>query len=258
MQISFLGAAKTVTGSNFLIETEEKKFLIDCGMFQGQAKEIFLNTNDFGYNPAEIDFMLLTHAHIDHSGRIPKLYKEGFKGKIYATTATVDLCSIMLPDSGHIQETEVQWLNKKRARQGKHEVPPLYTCQDAINSMELFKGINYHEVVQIDENIKVKFNDAGHMLGSSILEIWITENGKEQKIVFTGDLGNNSTVLLKDHDIIKECDYLVMESTYGNRLHELNEPRAEKFLEIVYETIEKGGNVVIPSFAVRTYSGNTI
>lgn len=250
MQITFLGATQTVTGSNFLIETNTKKFLVDCGLYQGAAKEIFLNTDDFIYNPADIDFLLLTHAHIDHSGRIPKLYNDGFKGKVLATKPTVDLCTIMLPDSGHIQESEVEWLNRKRARQGKHPVPPLYTQEDAEKCLEIFEGVEYDEIIQIDENIKVRFNEAGHMLGSSIIEVWITEDNEEKKLVFTGDLGNTLTPLIKEPSRIEDADYLIMESTYGNRFHEENFNKADEFLDIVSETLDRGGNVIIPSFAV--------
>lgn len=250
MKITFLGATKTVTGSNVLIETEDKKFLLDCGLYQGQQKETMLNTDQFMYNPAEIDFVLLSHAHIDHSGRIPKLYVDGFKGPIYATKATCDLCEIMLPDSGYIQESEVEWLNRKRKREGKHEVPPLYTYQDAVDSLALFERIKYDEIIPITPSIRVRFRDAGHMLGSSIIEVWVTENGKEQKIVFTGDLGNNDIPLLREPTMIDEADILIMESTYGNRIHENKSDKAEEFLTIVSDTLERGGNVVIPSFAV--------
>lgn len=250
MKITFLGATRTVTGSNVLIETKEKKFLLDCGLYQGQQKEIALNIDDFLFKPSEIDFMLLSHAHIDHSGRIPKLYVEGFRGPVYATKATCDLCEIMLPDSGYIQESEIEWLNRKRKREGKHEVPPLYTYQDALDSLVLLERVKYDETIQIDQNIKVRFRDAGHMLGSSIIEIWITEDGKEKKIVFTGDLGNNDIPLLREPTMIEEADILIMESTYGDRLHERKEDKAEEFLKTVSETLEKGGNVVIPSFAV--------
>ena len=250
MKITFLGATRTVTGSNVLIETKDKKFLLDCGLYQGQQKEIALNTDDFLFKPSEIDFMLLSHAHIDHSGRIPKLYVEGFRGPIYATKATCDLCEIMLPDSGYIQESEIEWLNRKRKREGKHEVPPLYTYQDAIDSLVLFDRVQYDETIQIDQNIRVRFKDAGHMLGSSIIELWITEDGKEKKIVFTGDLGNNDIPLLREPTMIDDADILIMESTYGDRLHEKKEDKASEFLKTVSETLERGGNVVIPSFAV--------
>ena len=250
MKITFLGATKTVTGSNFLVEAAGKKFLVDCGMYQGKIEEEMDNADPFMYNPAEIDFMLLTHAHIDHSGRIPKLYNEGFKNKIYATKATCDLCSIMLPDSGHIQEVEIQWKNKKRMREGLEPLPPLYTAQDAINCMEVFQPVSYDEIVDVDENISVRFNDAGHMLGSAIIEIWATEDGKVTKAVFTGDLGNNDLPLLASPTMISNADYLVMESTYGSRVHVRNDEKAEMFLDIVYETLENSGRVIIPSFAV--------
>ena len=250
MKITFLGAARTVTGSNFLVEGAGKKFLVDCGMYQGSAELELANDEDFRYDVSTIDFMVLTHAHIDHSGRIPKLYLAGYRNPVIATKATCDLCNIMLPDSGHIQETEIEWKNRKRIREGKEPLPPLYTAQDAIDSLVLFKPISYDEIIDIDENIKLRFNDAGHMLGSSIIEVWITENGETKKIVFTGDLGNNDMPLLDAPTMIESCDYLVMESTYGNRLHIRNDEKAKLFLDIVSETLDKGGNVVIPSFAV--------
>lgn len=250
MKVTFLGATKTVTGSNFLVEGAGKKFLVDCGMYQGSASDDFENEAPFLFDINEIDFMLLTHAHIDHSGRIPKLYNEGYRKEVIATKATCDLCAIMLPDSGHIQEMEVEWKNRKRERKGEKTLPPLYTAEDAAKCLEIFRPVQYDEIIEIDENIKVRFNDAGHMLGSAIIEVWITENGKREKIVFTGDLGNNDIPLLSPPTMISDADYLVMESTYGNRLHMKNDDKAKMFLDIVYETLEKGGTVVIPSFAV--------
>ena len=250
MKITFLGATKTVTGSNFLVEAAGKKFLVDCGLYQGKKELEMENYRPFEYNPSEIDFMLLTHAHIDHSGRIPKLYLDGFKGPIYAHKATCDLCGIMLPDSGHIQEMESEWKNKKRERKGEKTYPPLYTAEDAINCLEIFSPVKYDEILEVAENIFVRFNDAGHMLGSSIIEIWATEDGKETKAVFTGDIGNNDIPLLAEPTMIESCDYLVMESTYGSRLHIRNDEKAEIFLNVVSETIDNGGTVVIPSFAV--------
>ena len=250
MNITFLGATKTVTGSNFLLEGAGKKIIVDCGLYQGRAKEERENYADFAFDVNEIDYMLLTHAHIDHSGRIPKLYVDGYRGPIYATKATCDLCTIMLPDSGHIQEMENVWQNKKRARVGKPELPPLYTAQDAIDCLKLFKPVSYDEIIELDENISVRFNDAGHMLGSSIIEIWIKEKGEIKKIVFSGDLGNNDIPLLDAPTMIETADVLVMESTYGSRLHTRNDDKAEMFLNIVAETLDKGGNVIIPSFAV--------
>lgn len=250
MKITFLGATKIVTGSNFLVEAAGKKFLVDCGLYQGKAELEEQNYREFDYNPAEIDFMLLTHAHIDHSGRIPKLYNDGFKGPIYAHKATCDLCQIMLPDSGHIQEMEAEWKNKKRIRKGQTTRGPLYTAEDALKCMEIFVPVKYDEIIQVSENIYVRFNDAGHMLGSSTIEIWAKEDGKETKAVFSGDLGNNDIPLLSEPTMIDNCDYLVMESTYGSRLHIRNDQKAELFLKIVSETIDNGGTVVIPSFAV--------
>jgi len=250
MKITFLGATKTVTGSNFLVEAAGKKFIVDCGMYQGQAQDEWEDSAPFVFDVNEIDFMLLTHAHIDHSGRIPKLYNEGFRNKVYATKATCDLCSIMLPDSGHIQEMEIEWKNRKRIRKGLEPEPPLYTAEDAIKSLEIFAPIKYDEIIDIDENIHVRFSDAGHMLGSAIIEVWANENGKTTKAVFTGDLGNNDLPLLSSPTMIDDCDYLVMESTYGGRLHVRNDEKAEMFVNIVSETLNKGGTVVIPSFAV--------
>ena len=250
MKITFLGATKTVTGSNFLLEAAGKKIIVDCGLYQGKALEERENYEDFDYNVHDIDFMLLTHAHIDHSGKIPKLYNDGYRNPIYATKATCDLCSIMLPDSGHIQEMENEWKNKKRIRSGKTALPPLYTAEDAIKSLEIFKPVQYDEIIELDSNINVRFNDAGHMLGSSIIEVWVKEEGQTKKIVFTGDLGNNDLPLLGAPTMIETADFLVMESTYGGRLHMRNDDKAEMFLNIVAETLDKGGNVIIPSFAV--------
>ncbi|HOQ36289.1 MAG TPA: MBL fold metallo-hydrolase [Acetivibrio sp.] len=250
MRITFLGAAKTVTGSCILVETKSTKFLVDCGMFQGNSKINTLNEEEFPLNPAEIDYIFLTHAHIDHSGRIPRIFAKGFKGEVITTKATAELCTIMLPDSGHIQETENEWINRKRERAGKPPIEPLYTYQDAVDSLKLFRSVSYDDVVRINDEIRVRFKDAGHILGSAIIEMWIEENGEETKIVFSGDLGNSDVPILKDPSIIDSADYLVIESTYGNKLHKEDEDKVEKFLNIVNETVDKGGNVIIPSFAV--------
>ena len=250
MKITFLGAAKTVTGSNFLVEGAGKKFLVDCGMYQGKAEDEYENEAPFAFNPEEIDFVLLTHAHIDHSGRIPKLFNEGFKNPIYAHKATCDLCSIMLPDSGHIQEMEAEWQNRKRERKGEKSLSPMYTAEDAARCLELFVPIKYDEIIELSPDIHVRFNDAGHMLGSSTIELWVKEGEKEVKTVFSGDIGNNDMPLLNEPTMINSADYVVMESTYGSRLHMRNDQKAEMFLQIVSETLNKGGNVIIPSFAV--------
>jgi len=250
MKLTFLGAAKTVTGSCFLLEANNKHILIDCGMFQGADQEENLNYEPWPFDVTKIDYLLLTHAHIDHSGKIPKLCKDGFKGKIYCSRATADLCAIILPDSGYIQETEAEWKNRKRLRAGKPLIEPLYTYEDAVKCMKFFEPVAYHEVVNLRGNITIKFSDAGHMLGSSILEIWVNENNEETKLVFTGDLGNYDIPILKDPERIYSADYLIMESTYGNRIHKERENKARKLLNIIEETINKGGNVIIPSFAV--------
>ena len=241
---------KTVTGSCFHIETETCSFLVDCGMFQGSNADEARNHDPFPFNPAELDFVILTHAHIDHSGRLPKLYVDGFKGDIYATKATAELCSIMLPDSGHIQEFENEWVNRKRERAGLPPVKPLYTVQDAMDCINLFRSVRYYEEVRINNRVRVKFNDAGHLLGSSIVELWILEGGREVKLVFSGDLGNRDIPILRDPDIIESADYVIIESTYGNRDHVRTENKIDKFLEIIKSAKEKGGNVIIPSFAV--------
>ena len=250
MKVTFLGATKTVTGSNYLVEAAGKKFLVDCGMWQGKAELEEENFHEFDFNPAEIDFMLLTHAHIDHSGRIPKLYNEGFKNKIYAHKATCDLCALMLPDSGHIQEMENEWKNRKRMRKGEEPREPLYTAEQAARCLEIFEPVKYDEIIEITPEIHVRFNDAGHMLGSSIIELWVDEDGKRTKTVFSGDIGNNDNPLLQEPTMIEDADYLVMESTYGSRLHIRNDEKAELFLDIVSETLDNQGTVVIPSFAV--------
>ena len=250
MKITFLGATRTVTGSNFLVEGAGKKFLVDCGMWQGKAEQEMENSQEFEFDPLDIDFMLLTHAHIDHSGRIPKLYKEGFRNKVYAHKATCDLCALMLPDSGHIQETEVEWKNKKRKRKGEEPLEPIYTAEDAVRCLEIFEPVQYDQIIEITPEIHVRFNDAGHMLGSSIIEVWVKEGEKVTKTVFTGDIGNNDIPLLSPPTMIEDTDFLVMESTYGSRLHMRNDEKAQIFLDVVSETLDNGGTVVIPSFAV--------
>ncbi|QIB27009.1 MBL fold metallo-hydrolase RNA specificity domain-containing protein [Caloranaerobacter azorensis] len=250
MKIHFYGAAEVVTGSNHLITTDKYKILIDCGMFQGSEELEKLNYKDFEYNPSEIDFVLLSHTHIDHSGRIPKLVKEGFKGKIICTKATYDLCKIMLLDSGHIQESDTKWINRKRIRAGKAPVNPLYTAEDANISLNYFKPVLYNQKINLNEDIQVRFRDAGHLLGSSIIELWITENNKTIKIVYSGDLGMKNKPILRDPELIEEADYLIIESTYGDRLHESVAERTNKLIEIIDKTVTRGGTVIIPSFAV--------
>lgn len=250
MELKFLGASKVVTGSNILITTGNYKILLDCGLFQGSEELELLNAVPFEYNPSEIDYLFLSHAHIDHSGRIPKLVKEGFQGKIFCTKATKELAEIMLVDSGHIQESDVTWENRRRKRSGQPLLEPLYTIEDAKNSLRYFEATLYNQKIEINENISVRFRDAGHILGSSIIELWITENTNTIKIVFSGDLGTKNKPLIKDPEIIEDADYLIMESTYGDRLHESKEKRVEKLINVINDTVVKGGTVIIPSFAV--------
>ncbi|KRQ87031.1 Ribonuclease [Caloramator mitchellensis] len=247
IKIRFLGATRAVTGSCYYIETSKRKFLVDCGMFQG--KDAKLNVNDFVFNPSDIDFILITHAHIDHTGRLPLLVKQGFKGSIFCTTATADLLKIMLVDSGHIQEMDAISENKKRQRKGLPPIEPLYTAQDGDRVKDFVTSVPYNYTIQVDKNISVNFKDAGHLLGSSIIEINILDDGQNKKIVFSGDLGNTNIPIIKDYEFVDYADYLIIESTYGNRLHpSLDE--ALNLYDIIEKTTSKGGNVVIPSFAV--------
>ena len=250
MNITFYGAAQEVTGSCHMVEVAGHKFLIDCGLFQGSLTDQMLNYEEFPFNIQEVEFVILTHAHIDHSGRIPKLYKAGYKNPVYCTSATRELCKIMLPDSGHIQENEIEWVNRKRMRAGKKPNDPIYTEQDAIDCLEIFKGLEYDVPVKINDDISFVLKDAGHMLGSAIVELYLKEDGKEKKVVFTGDLGNKNLPIINDPVNIDSADVLVMESTYGDRLHSSIVDQSSKFIQIILDTIRRGGNVIIPSFAV--------
>ena len=250
MKLTFWGAAQTVTGSCHIVDAGGLKLMIDCGLHQGSHEEEQLNSEAFPINPAAIDVLILTHAHIDHSGRIPLLVKRGFKGKIFTTSAAADLCSIMLPDSGHIQEMEAQWKNKKSLRRGEPEVEPLYTFQDALDSQKYFEPIEYGAIINLNDKVKVRFVDAGHMLGSSMIEMWEQEGEKTTKIVFSGDVGNIGMPILRDPSIIEEADYVVTESTYGNRIHPNRIDDMNILFDTIVETTKQGGNVVIPSFAV--------
>ena len=250
MKITFLGAAKTVTGSCYLVETARTAFLVDCGMYQGPAHEESRNHAPWPFRMEDVDFVLLTHAHIDHSGRLPKLYVDGYRGPVYATKATSELAAIMLPDSGHIQEMECEWRQRKAKRAGRDADCPLYTAEDATACCRLFRPVRYDEELRPADDVRVVFRDAGHILGSAILEIRTVEDGRERTTVFSGDLGNKGLPILRDPTAIEGCDTLVVESTYGDRLHDRSVDKVERFMTIVNETIAGGGNVVIPSFAV--------
>jgi metallo-beta-lactamase family protein len=250
MRITFCGGARTVTGSSYLLEAAGKKLLIDCGMFQGGKQLRERNTGDYPYNPAEIDYIVLSHAHIDHSGLIPRLVKDGFRGRVIATKATTDLAGIMLPDSGHIQEMETEWLNRKNLRSGKPPTEPLYSVDDAYASLEYFHGLDYHELYPLSPEVAVKLYDAGHILGSAIIELSVTENGRQEKIVFSGDLGKSNQPIIRDPDVVEEADYLLLEGTYGVREHEDEDQKLEILTKVINQTVEAGGNIVVPSFAV--------
>lgn len=250
MKIKFCGAATGVTGSCHLITTDGNKLLLDCGQFQGGKAMDALNFEEFPFNPAEIDFVILSHAHIDHCGRIPLLVKRGFRGKIYCTDATADLLEVMLKDSGYIHEKEAEWKNKKGARTNKERVEPLYTVNDAVDSLKYIVPVLYDQLIELNEKLKFVFNDAGHILGSAIIELWVEENDSVSKLVFSGDIGVMDRPLLRNPTIIKSADFLIMETTYGNRLHPENATSIEALMKIVFDTTKRGGTVVIPSFAV--------
>lgn len=250
MKIQFCGASSGVTGSCHLITTQSHKILLDCGQFQGGKAMEAMNFEAFPFDPSEIDYLVLSHAHIDHCGRIPLLVKRGFKGQIYCTDATADLLEVMLKDSGYIHEKEAEWKNRKNERAGRPFVDPLYTCNDAMDSLKYVKPVLYDQLIELNDEMKIVFNDAGHILGSAITELWITENDNVSKIVFSGDLGVMDRPILRDPTIIKKADYVIMETTYGNRLHPQNSMDVEALMEIVIKTVRRGGTVVIPSFAV--------
>lgn len=248
MKLTFIGAAHEVTGSCHYLQAAGKNILIDCGMEQGP---------DLYENPGlpipekEIDYVLLTHAHIDHSGMLPRLAKRGFKGQIFTTFATADLCNIMLRDSAHIQEFEAEWRNRKGKRAGKPEFEPVYVMQDALDAIEMLVPCGYGERITICDGIQIRFTDVGHLLGSASIEVWATEDGETRKIVFSGDVGNIDQPIIKDPQYLHSADYVVIESTYGNRIHSAERPDYEgDFVKILKSTFDRGGNVVIPSFAV--------
>jgi metallo-beta-lactamase family protein len=251
MRVEFLGGVRTVTGSATLLEKGSLKWLVDCGMFQGSKEHEERNWHLQPYLAKDLSFILLTHAHIDHSGLIPRLVKEGFRGKVICTKATLDLCEVMLQDSGHIQETEAEWLNRKGKRAGRKEAIPLYTMKDAEKCLQYFQTVNYDDVLQLADGLKVRFQDAGHILGSSMIEIWVEEGGEKRKLIFSGDLGNFDQPIIRDPSIVEEGDVLWLESTYGNRLHKSREETVQELLKIVQEAIAQQTKVVIPAFAVE-------
>ena len=247
MKITFIGATHEVTGSCYYLEAAGKKFLVDCGMEQGPD---YYENKDIPVPPGELDFVLLTHAHMGHSGNLPAIYAKGFKGPVYATEATCNLCDIMLRDSAHIQMFEAEWRNRKAKRQGKPEFVPAYTMEDALGVIRNFVGCPYETGIILGEGLRVKFIDAGHLLGSSSIEVNICEAGVEKTIVFSGDIGNKNQPLIKDPAYFSKADYVVMESTYGDRSHGERPDYVRLLADVIQETFDRGGNVVIPSFAV--------
>lgn len=247
MRLIFIGADHEVTGSCHVLEVCGRYILVDCGMEQGTDD---FETAELPMNIADIDYVLLTHAHIDHSGMLPLLYARGFRGDVIATPATVDLCDIMLKDSAHIQMTEAEWKNRKGQRAGKEPVVPIYDMNDAEGVLEHFVSCDYDKVMDLCEGVKVRFSDAGHLLGSASIEVWINEDGEERKIVFSGDIGNLNRPIIKDPSYINDADYVVMESTYGDRYHNADVDYVSELAGICQRTFDRGGNVVIPAFAV--------
>ncbi len=251
MKLTFWGAARTVTGSKHLLELDNgTRLLLDCGLFQGRRAESRERNSAFGFDAASIDVVLLSHAHIDHAGLLPKLWKEGFRGRIYATHATYDLCSLMLRDSAHIQEKDVEYVNKRHRKRGEPLVEPLYAMEHADGVMPHFVGISYEQPFRPVEGVEVVYRDAGHILGSASMVLTITENGKTTKLGFTGDIGNPGRPILRDPAKMDDCDYLITESTYGGRVHAPPSESKDRLAEIVKRTSARGGKVIIPSFAV--------
>ncbi|NLL39643.1 MAG: MBL fold metallo-hydrolase [Clostridiales bacterium] len=247
MKLTFYGGTKMVTGSCFGLEVNGKKIIVDCGLKQGRDD---VGNDELPFDPAETDFVVVTHAHIDHSGRLPLLKKLGFKGAVYATRLTAELLSIMLRDSAYIQEMEARWKNQKGKRAGRDIVEPLYTIADAEGIVEQIVVMDYGDVMEPFQGIKLRFTDAGHLLGSASVELWLEEDEETRKIVFSGDIGNYNHPIIRDPQYIRQADYVVMESTYGDREHEPYKRYTKELAEILNRTFKRGGNAVFPSFAV--------
>ncbi len=251
VSLEFLGGVREVTGSCILVQAGRTRFVVDCGMFQGGGESDRKNARRFPVPPSSIDFILCTHAHIDHSGLLPKLVRDGFRGPVYATSATADLLRVMLPDSGHIQEREAEWKSRRGRRAGRREFPPLYTEADAQAALPRLSPVRYRETVEPAPGVRATFVDAGHILGSAILKVSVPDDGRERTLVFTGDIGHRGLPIVRDPTPVERADVVVMESTYGNRAHKGMEDTIEEFVHAVTDTLgRKGGNVVIPAFAV--------
>ncbi len=251
MEIQFIGAAQTVTGSMHYIKTKQAKFLLDCGLYQGKRKDAYeINKNFEFFKPEEIDFVILSHAHIDHAGNLPSLVKKGFKGKIYTTFASRDLCAIMLLDTAHIQEKDVEFVNKKRHKERKNLFEPLYVEEDVRQTLKQFVGLNYHNETELAPGITLTFYDAGHILGSSLVSIKINEDGKITNLAFSGDLGRPNLPILKDPEKIPDADFFICESTYGGRTHENPLNSEDSLAKAVSKGISRNAKIIIPAFSV--------
>ena len=251
MRISFFGAARTTTGSMHMIETDSNRILLDCGFYQGHRDEAFQRNSNLPFDPKTLDTAILSHAHIDHSGNLPTLVKNGYAGKINCTSATRDLVTLMLRDSARIQEQDAEYLNQKKSRKNLPPVKPLYTVEDAERALPRLVGYGYEEWYRVNGNVRVMMMDAGHILGSAITILEIVENGRTVRLGFSGDLGRPQTLLLRDPEIARDLDYLIIESTYGNREHGMLKDSQDELVNTVRETIARGGKVIIPSFAVE-------
>ncbi len=253
MHITFEGGAQCVTGSQYLVETESARFLVECGLFQGRDDRDEINRRELSYDPASLDFIILTHAHLDHCGLVPRLYREGFRGSIYCTAATGDLVAVIWTDSASIQQEDARWELKRWKRRGEEgpEPPgPLYTSREAQGSLQLVVPCQYGTKYTLTGEVQVRFLDAGHILGSSSVELWIPENGKTRRVVFSGDLGRHGRPIIRDPQMPEPADVAILESTYGGRLHDPWDETLEKFLSVIRTTLERGGHVIIPAFAL--------
>lgn len=250
MRVNFHGAAQTVTGSQHLLEINGKKLLLDCGLYQGRRADTYSRNLNFRYNPQDVDAVILSHAHIDHSGNLPNLVKQGFEGHIFATHATADLASLMLADSGHIQESDAEFVNKKRAQRGEDPIEPLYTKQDAEEVAGMFAGVDYEQAFEPIPGVIARFHEAGHILGSASVSLEIEEKGRKIRFWFSGDIGRYNLPLLRDPVLPTHADYMIMESTYGDKSHSNPELAFLEFRDVVKRTLERGGKLIVPAFAV--------
>ena len=252
MKLTFLGAARTVTGSQYLLQTARGNLMVDCGMYQGPDHLRQQAAPDCRIKTDCLDALLLTHAHIDHSGNLPWLTRLGYRGPIYTTGATRDLCAVMLADSAHIQEEDAANDLRKWQKRGKIGPPPapLYTADDVPPTLELFRSVNYGQVVEVLPGVKARWRDTGHILGAGCIEVWVTEDGQERKLVFSGDIGHSGRPLLKDPELLASADFVVMESTYGNRRHESQEVKLDRLRQIIDKTVRNHAHIIVPSFAV--------